>query len=169
MQNSDPQSFLAYDDMTPEQRLAFDQRQGISPGDRLRNELWLSAAEGSITSKAPSGGWKLKRTAQCSKCPWLEGVDPHDIPNGYCETKHKGLVSTIANPGDISTIGQPLHAMACHETHDVHCVGWLHNQLGEGNNIALRLRMINCENAGAIRLRGPQHACFEDTLPNAKT
>lgn len=109
--------------------------------------------------------WKLKRTAQCEKCPWRVGVDPHDIPNGYCETKHAALVSTIAKPGDLSNLFGAQHAMACHETDDAHCVGWLANQLGPGNNISLRLQMMTCKNAGKIRLRGEQHQHFEDTLP----
>jgi hypothetical protein len=55
--------------------------------------------------------------------------------------------------------------MACHELEGAHCIGWLVNQVGVGNNIAMRLRMRDCENADAIRLRGEQHACFDDTLP----
>jgi hypothetical protein len=55
--------------------------------------------------------------------------------------------------------------MACHETEAAHCVGWLVNQIGPGNNISLRIRMISCENVRKIRLRGAQHATFEDTLP----
>ena len=35
---------------------------------------------------------------QCRKCPWRKDVDPHDIPNGYCEQKHAGLADTIAEP-----------------------------------------------------------------------
>lgn len=109
--------------------------------------------------------WKLKRTAQCVKCPWRVGVDPHEIPNGYCDTKHRNLAKTIALPGELPVAGQPLRVMACHETDDAHCVGWLHNQLGVGNNIALRLSMRGCENVGKLRLRGEQHHTFEDTLP----
>ena len=109
--------------------------------------------------------WKLTRTAQCKKCPWLVGVDPHEIPNGYCESKHQALASTIALPGDLSRLSDPIRAMACHETHEAHCVGWLNHQLGVGNNIALRLRMRSCENGDKIRLRGEQHQRFEDTLP----
>lgn len=110
-------------------------------------------------------GWKLKRTHQCEKCPWRVDVDPFDIPNGYDADRHCALSSTIAEQGSLRPTGQ---AMACHE-HDsdegVHCVGWLMNQLGPGNNLPLRIQMMRCENAGAIRLRGEQHACFEDTLP----
>lgn len=107
--------------------------------------------------------WKLKRTKQCAKCPWRVDVDPHDIPNGYCEQKHAALESTIAKD-PISSLSQHT-AMACHETHDTHCVGWLMHQLGPGNNIGLRLRMMNCENASKIKLVGEQHETFEDTLP----
>lgn len=106
--------------------------------------------------------WKLKRTHQCEKCPWRIEVNPHDIPNGYCETKHRALKNTIARPGDLSMSG---HAMACHETDDAHCIGWLANQVGRGNNIGLRLRMMSCDNASFIKLRGEQHKTFEDTLP----
>ncbi len=108
-------------------------------------------------------GWKLKRVHQCEKCPWRVEVDPHDIPNGYCEVKHRALEKTIARPGSLN-FGQTT-AMACHETDDAHCIGWLVNQLGPGNNIGLRIRMISCENARSIKLRGEQHETFEDTLP----
>lgn len=110
--------------------------------------------------------WKLKRTAQCAKCPWLKGSDRHTIPNGYDEEKHRALAVTIAKPGDIAGLlsGEVLHAMACHETHDAHCVGWLVNQTGPGNNIALRMQVWSCENINKVRLRGKQHATFEETL-----
>lgn len=115
--------------------------------------------------------WKLKRTAQCAKCPWIVGVDPHEIPNGYCEQKHRDLVKTIAPSDTLAQAlehinGKPMHIMACHETEDAHCVGWLNNQLGVGNNIALRLSVMSCENIGKLRLRGDQHEAFEDTLPS---
>lgn len=106
--------------------------------------------------------WKLKRTTQCDKCPWRVGVNPRDIPNGYCERKHAALIETIAAPGDIRGAAK---AFACHETDDAHCIGWLMHQLGPGNNIGLRLQMITCENSGKIRLKGEQHQTFEDTLP----
>lgn len=110
--------------------------------------------------------WNLKRTHQCKKCPWIKGVDPHDIPGGYCETKHANLASTIARPGELN-LGT-LSVMACHESpvgDEAHCVGWLVNQAGPGNNIGLRLSLMSCGNSGEIRLRGDQHERFEDTLP----
>jgi hypothetical protein len=109
--------------------------------------------------------WKLKRVNQCAKCPWKVSTDPHEIPRGYSEDLHRGLACTIAEPGSLRSTG---HAMACHEHpvgEEVFCVGWLAHQIGPGNNIGLRLRMISCENARAIKLDGEQHETFEDTLP----
>ncbi|GBQ33080.1 hypothetical protein HLH34_18935 [Gluconacetobacter azotocaptans] len=118
--------------------------------------------------------WKLKRVRQCAKCPWKVSTDPHEIPHGYCETKHRELVGTIANEvGNLSTVyGRiPLRVMACHEHHpdgqEAHCVGWLMNQLGRGNNIALRLAVLDCVNVGNVVLEGAQHERFEDTLPKS--
>ena len=108
--------------------------------------------------------WKLKRTRQCEKCPWRIDVDPHDIPDGYCETKHRGLEKTIANEASFFSNGT-LRVMACHETDEAHCIGWLMNQLGPGNNLSMRMRMSSCENSKDIKLVGEQHETFEDTLP----
>lgn len=110
--------------------------------------------------------WRLKRTVQCAKCPWRKDVNPHNIPNGYDVEKHKKLKNTIAEPGSLAFLsGGPMHVMACHEHHDAHCIGWLVHQLGEGNNIAMRLRMRTCENWDKIKTIGDQHQRFEDTLP----
>lgn len=110
--------------------------------------------------------WKLHRTKQCSKCPWKVSTNPHDIPDGYDPELHAALENTIAKPGQINTsLGV---AMACHESKtkaEDMCLGWLVNQVGPGNNIALRLYMARCENAEEIELDGEQHDCFENTLP----
>lgn len=110
---------------------------------------------------------KLKRTHQCKKCPWKVSTDPHDIPHGYDVEKHRALRETIA--GNNGNPFGPSKVMSCHEHSDhegVYCVGWLVNQLGLGNNIGLRLRMLKCENIRDIVLDGEQHKTFEDTLPN---
>lgn len=112
--------------------------------------------------------WELKRTVQCAKCPWRVDVDPHDIPNGYSEEKHKNLKSTIADPDQcpLEALREgEMHIMACHETQDSHCLGWLANQLNQGNNIPLRLQMMSCSNLKDVHLIGEQHETFEDTLP----
>lgn len=110
---------------------------------------------------------KLKRLNQCAKCPWKVSTNPYEIPNGYSADLHALLDRTIAEPGAFRP-DSTMHVMACHEHpegDEAHCVGWLMNQLGPGNNIALRLAMRGCENLGRVLLDGPQHELFEDTLP----
>ena len=106
--------------------------------------------------------WKLKRVKQCDKCPWRVDVDPMDIPDGYSVEKHRALSGTISSGIESISNGK---AMACHETDDAHCIGWLVNQIGPGNNIGMRMQMTACENAKYIKTVGDQHETFEDTLP----
>lgn len=106
------------------------------------------------------------RNKQCAKCPWKKSTNPHDIPNGYTEEKHKKLRKTIAEPGEFR-IKKTRHVMACHESpvgHEQYCVGWVLHQLGPGNNIALRIAALDGRFAN-LQLDGEQHETFEDTLP----
>lgn len=102
---------------------------------------------------------------QCAKCPWKVGVDPRTIPHGYDVLKHAALSQTIARDAHLS---ENMTMMACHESKlgkEKPCVGWLHNQLGIGNNVTLRFAVI-CGHVDAdIEIVGPQHEKFEDTLP----
>lgn len=122
----------------------------------------------------------MKRV-QCKACPWRVDCTPEkDIPGGYCEKKHARLQETVANPHDVASqvtsIGQPLRMMACHESpgsesarRSFVCVGWLHNQLGVGNNIAVRLRALSDPALQMeYRLVGEQHPTLADTLPKEK-
>ena len=114
---------------------------------------------------------ELNRVHQCAKCPWKQGTDPHEIPHGYCTTKHANLASTIAQEG-VLNIGPELRLMACHHSKPGEpepCVGWMHNQLGVGNNIGLRLQAMQWDNVGELTTHGPQHQTFEDTLPKPLT
>lgn len=109
---------------------------------------------------------KLKRTKQCAKCPWKVSTDPTEIPDGYCEIKHANLKDTIAKPGEINF--SVSKAMACHHSDgndQMYCVGWLNQQLGVGNNLGLRMKMMSCENIRELKVYGEQHQRFEDTLP----
>jgi len=113
----------------------------------------------------------LKRTVQCAKCPWKVDTDPYEIPEGYCEIKHKNLENTIAKENDF-VFGRELKVMACHHSkaNDMeHCVGWVYNQLGIGNNIGLRISMMSCENIKDLKIVGKQHERFQETLPSTKT
>ena len=109
----------------------------------------------------------MNRRRQCAKCPWKTSTNRHDIPNGYDVEKHRALQCTIADPGDMRGIGRGLRVMACHESKpgkESPCVGWLAHQLGPGNNIALRMAVIQGRIKPGITV-GPQHRRFEDTLP----
>lgn len=104
------------------------------------------------------------RTRQCAKCPWKKATDPRTIPGGYSARKHAALKRTIAEPGSLRGSGS---AMACHESpvgKEQSCVGWLAHQLGPGNNIALRMRVMS-RGIPRFELDGEQHERFEDTLP----
>lgn len=103
---------------------------------------------------------------QCRKCPWLVGVNPLDIPDGYSLAAHRALESTIAKGADPSK--RRFRAMACHESPlgaERPCVGWAHNQLGVGNNIALRIYAMRTGEFRDLQLCGEQHSTFESTLP----
>ncbi len=95
-------------------------------------------------------------------------TDPYDIPTGYCPTQHANLKRTVAEPGSLDGLSQPIRSMACHESEvgkELHCVGWLINQLGEGNNISLRMAVRNGRVDGNVETVGEQHHRLEDTLP----
>jgi hypothetical protein len=101
---------------------------------------------------------------QCKSCPWRKAtVASVDIPNGYCATKHERLRNTLG-----TQIGEQLRIMACHKSdvgEESPCVGWLHNQLGPGNNIALRLVVLTSHRDWAkYKLLGEQVSDFEETL-----
>lgn len=109
---------------------------------------------------------ELNKTAQCAKCPWKVDTNPYEIPNGYDPKKHRALSNTC-QPYLTGLGKSELPVMACHETHDAYCVGWLHNQLGEGNNVALRIRMMSYK-PFKLQVDGRQHRTFADTLPTRK-
>lgn len=107
-----------------------------------------------------------KPRKQCAKCPWKVSTDPHDIPDGYSEELHANLACTIAKPGALPL--PQLQVMTCHEAkrgYELPCVGWFVNQRDSGNNIGLRLAILTKHIDPNVRTVGPQHECFEDTLP----
>jgi len=110
--------------------------------------------------------FSLSRTKQCAKCPWKVDTDPFEIPDGYCPTKHANLANTISD-GSLR-FGGNMNVMACHhskEGAEEYCIGWLHNQMGVGNNIGLRMQMMRCANLKDVKTYGEQHERFEDTIP----
>lgn len=110
------------------------------------------------------------RKRQCKACPWKKSTDPErDIPAGYCRDKHAALAETIADPGNVAELSRQRPVMACHEASlgaEYPCVGWLHNQLGVGNNLALRMAARDGRYS-SIQVEGAQHSTFADTIPCA--
>lgn len=107
---------------------------------------------------------------QCKKCPWKVSTNPNEIPDGYSKDLHADLKDTIANPGEF--LLRSIRAMACHETpigKELPCVGWIHNQMGVGNNIGLRLQVATGGIDGNVEVVGEQHQRFEYTLPKLKS
>jgi hypothetical protein len=106
---------------------------------------------------------KPARTKQCRNCPWRKDSDLSKI-TGYSRDQHYGLESTIAKEGDFNIA--KLKIMACHESTEStpeHCIGWVHNQLGVGNNIGLRIAMARGDFTD-IEVFGEQFKTFEETL-----
>lgn len=105
---------------------------------------------------------------QCKSCPWRVGCKPDkDIPN-YVRELHRGLDKTIRS-GFESMVG-PQRVMACHYSRpglEFACAGWLSNQLGDGNNIGLRIAVAN-GSSPVPTVSGPQHVRFKDTLPKRR-
>jgi hypothetical protein len=103
---------------------------------------------------------------QCGNCPWRVGSDTATIP-GYDRAKHRALRDTIATPGDTRGLLGGLRAMACHKSAEGAervCVGWAAQQLGEGNNIALRLAALHDPRLQGLQTVGPQHPTLAATL-----
>ena len=107
---------------------------------------------------------KFLQTKQCKTCPWKKSTTVDDIPN-YSVKTHEVLQESIADEtGNISQVNQPLVVMTCHNSIRCECVGWLHNQLGIGNNIPLRFQMRFYSNAKYIEVDGEQKVSFKDTF-----
>lgn len=106
------------------------------------------------------------KRVQCHACPWKVSTDPaRDIPGGYDVHRHENLKDTIADPERFAF--EHARRMACHEFppgKEQVCVGWVIQQLGPGNNIALRIEALDGRYDN-FRTVGPQHDRFEDTLP----
>ena len=61
-------------------------------------------------------------------------------------------------------------AMACHYSkpgEEFVCAGWLHHQLGVGNNISVRLAVAT-RKLPVPEVDGEQHESFEATLPKKR-
>jgi len=104
---------------------------------------------------------------QCKTCPWRKGSKCANIPK-YDLDLHQDLVETIADEGgNLSKLGQPVAIMGCHYSSDkkqIPCVGWLHNQIGDGNNIPLRIWFSDNYPNDSIKVDGEQKQNFQQTF-----
>ncbi len=108
---------------------------------------------------------KLTQINQCKICPLKLSATVADIPNYSVET-HKNLRGIIADEtGNANRIQEnAIPTMTCHKSIKSMCVGWLHNQLGKGNNIPLRIQMMYYSNAKEIEIDGEQKETFDETF-----
>lgn len=110
---------------------------------------------------------KPKEVHQCKTCPWRVDCDPMtDIPN-YVPGLHHKLDNTIRS--GLETLGcKTMHVMACHYSkpgEEFPCAGWLYNQIGPGNNLGVRLRVMTGQMPVPV-IDGAQYETFEETLCN---
>ena len=106
-----------------------------------------------------------KHVHQCKSCPWKVSADPAAEIPGYKRDLHCKLTATIAD-GAASLAG-PLRVMACHYSKtgaETPCAGWLDNQLGVGNNLGLRMAVLQGRMSMPV-VDGPQHPALEATIP----
>lgn len=112
-----------------------------------------------------------KPRVQCKTCPWRKGASVSRIPR-YDRAKHDALADTIAKPGDLAPLARGgVRMMSCHystEAREIPCAGWVENQLGPGNNLALRLYARRHPEIANVRTVGPQRERFEDTFADGE-
>lgn len=143
-------------------KINFAYRKGINTGTHPTTE-WLKLA---YKARLLVASKTKKPMKQCKTCPWRISATVANIPN-YSYEKHLDLAGTIAIPGDISQINQPIKIMACHQAEvgqEYACAGWLHNQLGNGNNIPLRIKAFQSPSEFAYEIQGKQKMSFEETF-----
>lgn len=108
---------------------------------------------------------KRETVQQCRSCPWRVDCEPtRDIPNYDCALAHRLGQTTIRS--GLESISSTLHIMACHYSkpgEEFACAGWLHNQIGPGNNLGVRLRVATGQ-LPVPEVDGEQHDRYEDTL-----
>lgn len=105
---------------------------------------------------------KLKTVKQCKTCPWRVDVVPsRDVPDydpGIYDRMRTSLRTGLESMSEKTRM-----VMECHNGKrgaNRACAGWLHHQLGVGNNIGVRLSV----HAGRLpipKVVGEQHEDLE--------
>ncbi len=93
---------------------------------------------------------------QCASCPWKRSVDPDRLPGSYGHVD-RDAVATHSAEGTRS-LRRDTPGMGCHVKRNagLPCVGWLVQQLGPGNNIAMRIAVSIGQVDGNVETVGPQ-------------
>ena len=104
-----------------------------------------------------------KFVKQCKTCPWRVDVKPaRDVPSfdpGIYDRMKASLRSGVESMAEKTRI-----VMECHSGKrgsKIPCAGWLHHQLGVGNNFAVRLSVISGR-LPAPKIAGEQHIDLDD-------
>lgn len=96
---------------------------------------------------------------QCASCPWKRSVNPDSLPGGYGHVDREAVAR--ASIGDTVSLRREAPRMGCHVVRPgpvLPCVGWLVQQLGPGNNLALRMDVMVGRVDGNVETVGPQRA-----------
>lgn len=121
-----------------------------------------------VQKKAPPPSQR-EVVKQCKSCPWrVDCVPDEDIPN-YRLDLAEGLTRTIQS-GLPTLFATERRLMGCHYSkpgEEFPCAGWLHNQIGVGNNLGVRLSVMTGR-MPVPEVDGPQHERYEDTLPKPR-
>ena len=99
---------------------------------------------------------------QCKTCPWRVAVKPsRDVPD-YDPGIYERMQSTLRSGID-AMFERVRVVMECHNGKrgaKRACAGWLHHQIGIGNNLGVRLSVMTGR-LPVPKVSGPQHETFD--------
>lgn len=104
----------------------------------------------------------MKTVTQCKTCPWRVEVKPsRDVPN-YDPGIYARMRETLRE-GVTALTERTRKIMECHNGKrgaNRPCAGWLHHQIGVGNNLGVRLS-VSMERLPMPKVLGEQHEDLE--------
>jgi hypothetical protein len=104
----------------------------------------------------------MRKTArQCVSCPWrVEVIPARDVPD-YDPGIYARMRATLRS--GLGSMQGTRIVMECHngKRQDRACAGWLHHQIGVGNNLGVRIA-VACGRLPAPKVIGEQHETLDD-------
>lgn len=104
----------------------------------------------------------MKMVKQCESCPWRVDVKPsRDVPNfgpGIYDRMQASLRTGLESMAEKTRL-----VMECHNGKrgaNRPCAGWLHHQIGVGNNLGVRLAVMTGRSP-VPKIDGEQHENLE--------